>query len=294
MKTESAKGVLAMIFACLIWGFSPLYYKILSHIPPIEILAHRTIWSFVIFAAILTLQGRVSALFALFSTRKSVLIVGVAAVMISTNWFAFIFSIQAGYAVEAAMGYYIFPLVAVLLGRAVFGEALTRLQWGAVCLAAVAVALLSYGLGVAPWISLLVAGSFGLYGLVKKRLTAGPVVSVTGEVALLVPVALAVLAVVHTQGQGHFGTAAWENIMLIFSGVLTATPLILFSYATQRNRLSTVGVLQYINPTAQFICAVVIFGEPFGFWHGLAFGLIWVGLALYSASSLAQEKARRK
>ncbi|WP_438990452.1 EamA family transporter RarD [Lentibacter sp.] len=294
MKTESAKGVLAMIVACLIWGFSPLYYKILSHIPPIEILAHRTIWSFVIFAAILTLQGRVSALFALFSTRKSVLIVGVAAVMISTNWFAFIFSIQAGYAVEAAMGYYIFPLVAVLLGRAVFGEALTRLQWGAVCLAAVAVALLSYGLGVAPWISLLVAGSFGLYGLVKKRLTAGPVVSVTGEVALLVPVALAVLAVVHTQGQGHFGTAAWENIMLIFSGVLTATPLILFSYATQRNRLSTVGVLQYINPTAQFICAVVIFGEPFGFWHGLAFGLIWVGLALYSASSLAQEKARRK
>jgi len=283
-----------MIVACLIWGFSPLYYKILSHIPPIEILAHRTIWSFVIFAAILTLQGRVSALFALFSTRKSVLIVGVAAVMISTNWFAFIFSIQAGYAVEAAMGYYIFPLVAVLLGRAVFGEALTRLQWGAVCLAAVAVALLSYGLGVAPWISLLVAGSFGLYGLVKKRLTAGPVVSVTGEVALLVPVALAVLAVVHTQGQGHFGTAAWENIMLIFSGVLTATPLILFSYATQRNRLSTVGVLQYINPTAQFICAVVIFGEPFGFWHGLAFGLIWVGLALYSASSLAQEKARRK
>jgi chloramphenicol-sensitive protein RarD len=294
MKTESAKGVLAMIVACLIWGFSPLYYKILSHIPPIEILAHRTIWSFVIFAVILTLQGRVAALFALFSTRKSVLIVGVAAVMISTNWFAFIFSIQAGYAVEAAMGYYIFPLVAVLLGRAVFGEALTRLQWGAVCLAAVAVALLSYGLGVAPWISLLVAGSFGLYGLVKKRLTAGPVVSVTGEVALLVPVALAVLAVVHTQGEGHFGTAAWENIMLIFSGVLTATPLILFSYATQRNRLSTVGVLQYINPTAQFICAVVIFGEPFGCWHGLAFGLIWVGLALYSASSLAQEKARRK
>jgi len=283
-----------MILACLIWGFSPLYYKVLSHIPPIEILAHRTIWSFVIFAVILAGQGRLRALFLLFSTCKSGFVVGLAAIMISLNWFAFIFSIQAGYAVEAALGYYIFPLVAVVIGRVVFGEALTRLQWGAVGLAAVAVALLTYGLGVAPWIALVVAGSFGLYGLVKKRLTAGPVVSVTGEVAVLVPVAIAVLAVVHMRGEGHFGTAAWENTMLVFSGALTATPLILFSYATQRNRLSTVGVLQYINPTAQFFCAVVIFGEPFGFWHGLAFALIWAGLALYSVSSLSQEKARRK
>jgi len=283
-----------MILACLIWGFSPLYYKVLSHIPPIEILAHRTIWSFVIFAVILAGQGRLQALFLLFSTCKSGFVVGLAAIMISLNWFAFIFSIQAGYAVEAALGYYIFPLVAVVIGRVVFGEALTRLQWGAVGLAAVAVALLTYGLGVAPWIALVVAGSFGLYGLVKKRLTAGPVVSVTGEVAVLVPIAIAVLAVVHMRGEGHFGTAAWENTMLVFSGALTATPLILFSYATQRNRLSTVGVLQYINPTAQFFCAVVIFGEPFGFWHGLAFALIWAGLALYSVSSLSQEKARRK
>ena len=205
-----------MVIACLIWGFSALYYKVLAHIPPIEILAHRTIWSFVLFAILLLAQGRLSALFTLLSTRNGVLVVGLAAIMISTNWFAFIFSIQAGYAVEAAMGYYIFPLVAVLLGRLVFGEKLQSTQWAAVGLAALGVVTLTYGLGVAPWISLLVAGSFGIYGVLKKRLSVGPVVSVTGEVALLFPIALGVLAFVHSKGEGHFGTAAWENGMLIF------------------------------------------------------------------------------
>ena len=282
--TESTKGVLAMVIACLIWGFSALYYKVLAHIPPIEILAHRTIWSFVLFAILLLAQGRLSALFTLLSTRNGVLVVGLSAIMISTNWFAFIFSIQAGYAVEAAMGYYIFPLVAVLLGRLVFGEKLQSTQWAAVGLAALGVVTLTYGLGVAPWISLLVAGSFGIYGVLKKRLLVGPVVSVTAEVALLF--IQKVRGILEPQ-LGKMGC-------LFFSGVLTAAPLMLFSYATHRNRLSTVGLLQYINPTAQFFCAVVIFGEPFGLWHGIAFGLIWLALTLYSASSLLQDRAPRR
>ncbi|MCV2891787.1 EamA family transporter RarD [Lentibacter sp. XHP0401] len=294
MKPESAKGVVAMCIACLIWGFSPLYYKLLAHIPPLEILAHRTIWSFLIFSVLLLAQRRISVLLRLFATSTNLMIVGLAALMISANWFAFIYSIQVGHAVEAALGYYIFPLVAVLLGRVVFSERLRPAQWAAVALAALAVSLLTYGLGVAPWISLFVAVTFGLYGVVKKRLTAGPVVSVTGEVALLFPVALAVLVILHAKGEGHFGTAAWENGMLVFSGILTATPLMLFSYATQRNRLSTIGLLQYINPTAQFFCAVVIFGEPFGFWHAMAFGLIWAGLTLYSVSSFTQDRASRR
>jgi chloramphenicol-sensitive protein RarD len=294
LKPESAKGVVAMCIACLIWGFSPLYYKLLAHIPPLEILAHRTIWSFLIFSVLLLAQRRISVLLRLFATSTNLMIVGLAALMISANWFAFIYSIQVGHAVEAALGYYIFPLVAVLLGRVVFSERLRPAQWAAVALAALAVSLLTYGLGVAPWISLFVAVTFGLYGVVKKRLTAGPVVSVTGEVALLFPVALAVLVILHAKGEGHFGTAAWENGMLVFSGILTATPLMLFSYATQRNRLSTIGLLQYINPTAQFFCAVVIFGEPFGFWHAMAFGLIWAGLTLYSVSSFTQDRASRR
>lgn len=294
LTSNSAKGVIAMGVACVVWGFSPLYYKLLAHIPPVEILAHRTIWSFVIFAALLGLQGRFGQVVELFKRRQNLVVVAMAALMISGNWFAFIFSIQTGHAVEAALGYYIFPLVAVLLGRVVFAERLSRAQGVAVLLAGAAVSLMTYGLGVAPWISLFVAATFGLYGVVKKRLAAGPVVSVTGEVAVLAPAALLILALVHWRGDGHFGTAAWENAMLVFSGVLTALPLILFSYATHRIRLSTVGLLQYINPTAQFFCAVVIFQEPLGLWQVMAFGLIWVGLSVYSVSSLSQERAARR
>ena len=294
MQNESFTGVVAMAAACLIWGFSALYYKALAHIPPLEILAHRTFWSFVIFAGLLAVQGRLGALRAAVSTPRAAVTVALAALMISINWFSFIFSIQVGRATEAALGYYIFPLVAVLLGRIVFGEQLSKAQWLAVALAASAVSLLTFGLGVAPWISLVVAFTFGLYGVVKKRLDVGPVVSVTAEVGMLVPVALAVLAVVHGRGQGHFADTAWESAMLVFAGVLTAVPLMLFSYAAKRLRLSTVGLLQYINPTAQFFCAMVVFGEPFGGWHQLAFAMIWAGLALYSASALSQDRAARR
>lgn len=294
MHNDALKGVIAMIVACLIWGFSAIYYKLLTHIPPIEILAHRTLWSALIFAALIAVQGRFSALWALLTSRQQLPVVMVAALMISANWFCFIFSIQIERATEAALGYYIFPLVAVLFGRVFFGERLTKMQSAAVALAAVAVSLLTYGLGVAPWISLLIAVTFGLYGVIKKRLDAGPVVSVTAEVWMLVPFAIIVLGYVHSQGAGHFGTSGRENALLVFSGVLTALPLMLFSYAARRVRLSTVGLLQYINPTAQFFCAVVLFEEPFGGWQAAAFGLIWAGLALYSGSSLAQERAARR
>ncbi|MBU2982706.1 EamA family transporter RarD [Lentibacter algarum] len=283
-----------MAVACLVWGFSALYYKALAHIPPLEILAHRTLWSFVIFAGLLAVQGRLAALKGAVNTPRAAFIIGLAALMISVNWFSFIFSIQVGRATEAALGYYIFPLVAVLLGRIVFGERLGVVQWLAVALATGAVSLLTYGLGVAPWISLIVAFTFGLYGVVKKQLDIGPVVSVTAEVGMLVPVALVVLAVVHMRGQGHFGSAAWESGMLVFAGLLTALPLMLFSYATKRLQLSTVGLLQYINPSAQFFCAVVVFGEPFSGWHQLAFAMIWAGLLLYSLAALLQDRAARR
>lgn len=294
MQGEAGKGVLAMICACLIWGSSPLYYKMLAHIPPLEILAHRTFWSFVIFLGVIAVQRRLGDLRRVLGSPRRAGIVLLAALSISINWFCFIYSIQVGRAVEAALGYYIFPLVAVLFGWVFFREALGLVQGLAVALATLAVSLLTYGLGVAPWIALVVAVSFGFYGVIKKRLDAGPVVSVTAEVALLVPPALLILAVVHGQGGGHFGQNAFESGMLIFSGLITAAPLMLFSYAARRVRLSTVGLLQYINPTAQFFCAVVIFGEPFGFWHKLAFGLIWTGLVFYSGSSLRQERAARR
>ena len=296
---ETSRGVWAMIAACVIWGLSPLYYKLIAHIAPLEVLAHRTLWSLVFFGVLLIMQGRLRQVFTLLSHARAVAGVGFAAVMISTNWFLYILSIQIGHTVEASLGYYIFPLVAVLLGRLVFKEHLTRGQWLAIVLAACAVVVLSVGLGAPPWISLILAFTFGLYGLLKKQSTAGPVVSVTAEVLLLSPLALVWLWGVHTQGWqgvvgragGVFGQDLRDSLILIFSGPMTASPLILFSYASRRVSLSTVGVIQYLNPTLQFICAVVVFGEVFTGIHAIAFGLIWLALAIYSVQAILYERA---
>lgn len=290
--TEAKQGVLAMIMACMIWGLSPLYYKLLTHIPPIEVLAHRTIWSAVIFTGLLTVQRRVPDLRrALFSGRDTA-IIGFAALMISSNWFVFIWSIGNNKATEASLGYFLFPLVAVLFGRVIFAESLSRAQWLSILIASGAVVILTAGLGIAPWIAIIIAATFGLYGVVKKRLSVGPVVSVTAEVTLLVPIAIAVLVYFHGTGRGQFGQDMTDGLLLILSGVLTATPLMLFSFAAKRAALSTVGLLQYLNPTLQFFCAVVIFGEPFGLWHAISFPLIWLALAIYSVAAWRQERAR--
>ncbi len=291
--TEATKGVLALILTCTIWGLSGLYYKLLEHIPPIEILAHRTLWSFIFFALVLMYQGRLRVLGQTVGSWRAAMVVGVAAFMISINWFVFITSIQIGRAVEASLGYYIFPLVAVLLGAVVLRENLGRAQMLAVGLATIAVITLTAGLGVTPWIALILATSFGLYGLIKKRIGAGPVVSVTAEVMLLAPIALIVLAEVHLRGAGAFGSTISDSLLLAFSGLLTATPLIMFSYAAKRVRLSTVGLVQYINPTFQFLVATFVFRELFSFWHALAFAMIWLALAIYTFAALRQDKALR-
>ena len=186
--TEAAKGVAAMIAACTVWGLSPLYYKLLTHVPSLEVLSHRTLWSLVFFAAVLAVQQRLGEIVSLLSSVRRAALVALAAAMISANWFLFIYSIQVGRAMEASLGYYIFPLAAVVLGMAVLGERLSRPQQAAVLLAAFAVATLTWGLGAAPWVSLTLALTFGCYGLIKQRVAAGPVVSVTAEVLVLLSV----------------------------------------------------------------------------------------------------------
>ena len=292
--SETKTGILAMIGACTIWGLSPLYYKLLDHIPPLEVLAHRTLWSFALFTAILALRGRLHEARAALAGWRRVGLFALASAMISTNWFLFIMSVQIGHTTEASLGYYIFPLVAVLIGRFGFGERLVPAQWLAVGLAAVAVALLTWGLGVAPWISLLLAGTFGLYGAVKKHLPVGPMVSVTIEILFFLPVGFTMLGLQHASGQGAFGRELWDSALLILSGPLTATPLILFSTAARRVPMATVGILQYLNPTLQFFCAVVILGELFTVWHQMAFALIWVAVAVFSVAILRQERASRR
>ena len=292
--SEAQKGISAMIGACVIWGLSPIYYKLLAHIPPQEVLAHRGLWSLVFFAGVLAVQGRLADLRALMRTRRRAGLVVLASLMISVNWFLFIFATQISRNTETSLGYYIYPLVAVLIGRFAFGERLGKTQWLAVALAALAVVVLSLGLEGMPWISLTLALTFGLYGVIKKGLAAAPVVSVTGEVLVFLPVAVVLLVLAHGSGQGAFGLNLRDSVLLIASGPITAAPLILFSHAARRVAMSTVGVLQYINPTLQILVAVAIYGEPLTRWHAIAFVLIWVALAIYSGAVLRQDRAARR
>lgn len=303
--TEPQKGALAMVCACVVWGLSALYYKLLSHVPALEVLAHRTLWSVVFFVVLLGVQKRLSHLRPLIRGRAA-LVTAFAALMMSLNWFFFIFSVQTDHVVEASLGFYIFPLVAVAVGVLAFGETLRRLQVAAIGLATLAVVLLSLGLGVAPWIALVLAITLAGYGAAKRYGNAGPVVSVAAEVVMVLPFALIWLALTHSghiatsngdlggDSGGHFGKNAQTTLLLMFAGIMTATPLILFSYAAKRVSMTTVGLIQYLNPSLQFLCAVLVFAEPFTFWHKIAFPLIWAALLLYSADAVWRERASRK
>ncbi|WP_040615273.1 EamA family transporter RarD [Oceanicola granulosus] len=286
--SDPVRAVLAIVTACVIWGLSPLYYALLDSVVPIEVLAHRTLWSFLFFVAVIALQRRLRDLAAAVATPSRAGLILAAGLAIGFNWFGFIFAIHSGRALEASLGYYVFPLFAVLLGRLVFGEALTRVQWAAVGLAGLAVTVLTAGLGVPPFVALGLAASFAIYGALKKRIALGPILSVTAEVLLLLPLALGFLAVF-----GHAQPLP-TLLLLMLSGPLTATPLMLFSYAARRLRFATVGLVQYLNPTLQFLVAVLVFTEPFTPWHAIAFPIIWIALALYSASAIARDRATRR
>lgn len=302
--TQARSGIVLMVAACTIWGLSPLFYKLISHIPAIEILAHRTLWSTLFFVGVLMVQGRLGLLGHLLLRPGNALSVLVAALLIGTNWYIFIWAVGVERTTEASLGYFIFPLVAVLLGRVLFAERLSVSQWMAVALAGIAVALLTWGLGVLPWISLLIAFSFGLYGVAKKRLSAGPVVSVTAEVAMLSPIAVLVIMAFGTTGGAGIdrimqlgqpgGLSLADMGLLLLSGPLTALPLILFSAAARKVPLATVGLVQYINPTLQFLCATLVFAEPVSRWHAIAFPVIWGALVIYTMSVFRQDRAARR
>ena len=290
--SDTNKGILAVLLACIIWGLSSLVYYQLKHVPALEILSHRTVWSMVFFLIIITAQSRLSVLRETLQPSRQLMVVVGAAVLISFNWFGFIWAVSNGYALESSLGYYIFPLVAILLGRVFLGERLTGMQLAAAGLAVTAVIVLTLGLGVTPWIAIWLAMSFAGYGLLKKRLSLGPVISVTAEVTILTPFALFYIV---SYGSFHTGDTAGVTLAwLVFSGPLTAVPLILFSFAAKSVRLSTMGILQYVNPTLQFLCATLVFSEPFTRWHAIAFAMIWSAVAIYSIAAIRQDRASRR
>ena len=289
---RTAQGILAILAACVIWGLSPLYYNLLTMVPPLELLAQRTLWSFLFFALVLGLQGRFSALIHALGNRGHVITLFAAACAIAVNWYFFIYSVQINRVSEASLGYFIFPLVAVVFGLIVFKEKLSALQWVAVALAVFAVLILTYGLGVAPWLALVLSLSFGTYSVLKKRLDLSPVISVTLEAMLLLPLTVPYLLIQNWPIQDS--TDSWQIwFLLMGSGPLTATPLILFSYATRRISMSTVGIMQYINPSIQFLVALLIFAEPMTDWHFGAFSIIWVAVVIYSWSGFSARNAAK-
>ncbi|SMX34444.1 EamA family transporter RarD [Actibacterium lipolyticum] len=300
--SEAVKGMLAVMASYTIWGLSPIYYKLVDHVPALEVLAHRTIWTLVMFAIVLAIQGRLGVLRAALSNGPQLGFVALASGLISLNWLLFIFAIQSGQTVQASIGYYIFPLIAVLFGVFFFKEHLNAVRGLSVAIAAGAVLVLSVGLGSAPWLSLALAVSFALYGVVKKKVAAGPVVSVTAEVVLVAPLALVWLVGAATQGWsgmagvqgGLFGASLSDTLLLPLSGLLTGVPLMLFAYASKRITLTTIGLGQYYNSSMQFAVAVLVFGEVVTRWHAIALPAIWLALAIYFYDVVRQERAVRR
>ncbi len=286
-----SKGMFAMLAAGTIWGLSPIYYKIIAHVPPLEVLAHRAIFSFFIFLILLLSQGRSRELFrVLVATPRKLATTILAAFLIGTNWLIFIFAIQIERATEASLGYYLFPLLAVFLGSVFLKERLTIPQWISVGMSAAAVLYLTIVLGDFPLLALVLASTFAVYGLIKKHVSEGAVLSVAAESLVLTPFALAWLFGVHVfawpdfSGRvgGYFGHELLATAMLASSGLITALPLALMSYATKRLRYSDGGFLLYTNPTLQFLVATLIFKESFTAADLVAFAMIWIALLVFS------------
>jgi len=299
---DSRKGILAMLAASGLWGLSPLLYHALGHVPPLEVLAHRTIWSLIFFGLVLALQGRLNQIGAVFKKPLQLLVVLGSAILISFNWGVFTWAIPFGRMLDVSLGYFIYPLMSVFLGAVLFREKLGGVQIFAVAMIVFAVILLAVGLGVAPWISLALAGSFAIYGVVKKQLNVGPVVSVTTEVLLLLPLALIWLWGVHSQGWtgvdgrnlGAFGRSWYDSGLLMLLGLMTGGPLVLFAYAAKRLGFATQGLVFYLSPSLHFLLAALVFGEVVSRWHMIAFPMIWAALVIYSINAVTQERALRK
>jgi chloramphenicol-sensitive protein RarD len=278
-------GLLLGVGAYVSWGVLPLYIHLLKGIPALEVLAHRVLWSLVLLAGIVLIWRRGPALVAAARGRTLLGLVASAA-LIAVNWIVYIWAVQNDHVLEASLGYFINPLLNVALGMAVLGERLRRLQGVAIAVAALGVLILAVTGGGALWISLTLAVSFGLYGLVRKILAIDALGGLTVETLLLAPFCLALLLQAGAAGTGAWGQSATMDLLLVFAGAVTAAPLLMFAAAARRMPYSTLGLLQYIAPTLQFLTAVLVFGEPLNPANLITFALIWSGCALYAADSL--------
>jgi chloramphenicol-sensitive protein RarD len=293
--TEVRRGYLSGLLAYVAWGFFPLYFKLLRRAEPVEILAHRVIWSAVFVTVMLAVARNWRFLAALARRPRTLGGIALAAALIAVNWGMYIYGVNTDRVVETSLGYFINPLVTVLLGVLVLGERLRPAQWTAVGIGAVAVAVLTAGYGRPPWIALTLAFSFGLYGLTKKRLALPATEGLFVESATLALPAVAYLGWLEATGRLAFGHAGWAvTALLVLSGALTAVPLLAFAGAANRIPLSALGLLQYVTPTLQLGCGVLIFHEPMPPTRLAGFGLVWVALAVFAWDGLRRARHARR
>jgi len=279
-------GILAALGAFLIWGFSPLYYRAISEATALEIVSHRAVWSLLLCLALISISGQAAQMRQLFSSPPQLAMLLISALLVSVNWLGFIWAVNNGRALEASMGYFIFPIMMLLLGRLFLDERLNRQQLAAVVLVGLGVLIQLLLTGKLPWIALVLAVSFSLYGLVRKKMVAGTLVGLTMECLLLFPVAAVYLLLLSRDGTLVFGSAGLSlDLLLAGTALITAVPLLLFTTSTRRLRLGTVGLLQYLNPSCQFLLAVFLFNELFSRAHLYSFLLIWGGVLLFSLDS---------
>ena len=292
--TESRKGLLYGIAAYSLWGVIPLFWKLLTHVDPVEILAHRAVWGLGAFVGLAAIAGVWPEVRVALRDRRTLAVMALSGALLAINWGTFVAAVATDHLLDASLGYFINPLVSVALGMVVLGERLRRLQWLAIALAATGVALLTVDAGTLPWISLVLAVTFGLYGLVRKTAKVDSLVGSTVETAIMTPIAIAYLVFLAARGGGALGHAGTTTeLLLVATGVITAVPLLLFTSAARRLPLSTVGFLQYLAPTGQFLLAVLAFGEPFARGKLAAFACIWAGLAVFSLDAYRASRGLR-
>jgi chloramphenicol-sensitive protein RarD len=293
MNLEARRGVGFGFAAFFLWGMFPLYFRLLDASGSFEILLHRILWSLLVLLLVaLATRAARHDLRAVLARPRVVAALSAAALAIALNWGIYIYAVNSGQVVEAALGYYINPLVTVALGVVVLGERLRPAQWAAVAVAAAAVTVLTVDYGRPPWIALSLAFTFGLYGVMKKLVRVEAAPGLFLETAIVALPALVVLGVLHGQGDGHFGNVgALHTVLLVVSGVATAVPLLLFAAAARRIPLSTVGLLQYLTPCMHLTIGVFVYGEPMPPVRLVGFALVWAALAVFTADSLRHARA---
>jgi chloramphenicol-sensitive protein RarD len=281
------KGVWLGIGAYAAWGLFPIYWKWLHAVPAVQLLAHRIVWSFLLLTIVLSVAHQWRAFRTEAWHARTLRIYFIAAVLLSINWLTYVWAVNAGYIVEASLGYFINPLLSVLLGVIILHERLRRAQWIAVGLAAAGVIYLTLAYGTPPWISLILAFSFGLYGFVKKTAPLGALHGLSLEMTILFVPMLLYLIFAEVNGDGAFlHTDGVSTLLLIGAGVVTVVPLLMFAAAVRLIPLSLIGILQYIAPTLQFLIGVLIFKEPFTPTQLIGFGLVWLALIVFTSESL--------